>query len=473
MPDTAYPAERDAAPVRLERATYDLEGNGQGAPRGTATGGAEAWSNPLHVTFSYAVPEELDQHIAPGQLVEVPFRSGSLQGVVVGLSDAPPPDVDARPLISILDPRPVLTPLQIELASWLSARYLAHLSSCTWLFLPPGARRPPQTVVEAVTDKQPPPDMDARAAAMLLYLRGQGRPLPADELEAEPLKLLSDIQLGHTWQRLAPPRIGPQIDRTVELIAPPEEVATVLPTLGHPSKQADLLLHLTSLDDPLPSVDEVLGTTGASEAPLRALAERGWVRITPKRTWVAAALAGEAVETALSSLARSPAQQAALAFLRDHPGPLEPFQIGASSGALAALEAKGYLRRWTEPASVSLSLDADQVLGAVLELRGAARHAAVLDLLAEEEGRVWVGWVYAQTEANLDILNDLAEAGLVVIEDARRWRDPLAEQSFVLEEPPRLTPDQEAVWEVIRNRGIRNEESGNQELGIQEARNRA
>jgi primosomal protein N' len=435
-------------------------------------------ANPLGVTFSYAIPEDLRQQVTLGQLVEVPFRKGTLQAVVVGLSDTPPPDIETRPLASILDPAPVLTPVQVALAHWLSTHYLAHLSSCVWLFLPPGILRPPQTVVEAVRDKNPPPDMEARAQALFLYLRGKEDPTPVDDLEAEPLKILSDIELVQTRQRLAPPRIGPLIDRTVELIASPEEVDAALPSLGHASKQADILLHLATLDDPLPAVDEVLATVGCTQGPMRTLAERDWVRLTPKRTLIATPLSGAAIEAALADLVRAPAQRAALTFLRDHPGPVESTQMSASPASLAALEAKGYLRRWTEPATVTLTLDPDEVLDAVLELRGASSHAAVLDMLAREEGRVWIGWVYAQTGATLDTLRDLADAGLIALDEARRWRDPLADQSFILETPPQLTPEQEAVWGVVKqgiresgNQGIRNQGSGDQGIRDQEIRN--
>ncbi|GAB4542344.1 MAG: hypothetical protein Kow0063_34230 [Anaerolineae bacterium] len=412
--------------------------------------GEEAAANPLDVSFSYTVPEELRDQVAVGQLVEVPFRSGMVQGVIVGLSDRPPPRIDTRPILSILEPAPALSATQIALARWMSRRYLAHISHCLWLWLPPGAQRPPQTVAEAVPGKEAPPDLDARARALLLYLRGREAPTPVKDLEPEPLKLLSDIGLVRTRQRLAPPRVGPQIDRTVQLIATAEEIAIVLPTLGRASKQADVLLHLANLEDPLPALDDVLAAVGCSEGPVRALAERGWVALTPRRKLVATPLTGPAIEAALRDLARAPAQQAVLAFLHKHPGPIEISDLKVSSTILAGLEAKGYIRRWTEPASVSLSLEPDEILDAILELRGTAGHAAVLDLLEREEGPVWVGWVYAQTDASLNTLQTLADAGLIAIDEARRWRDPLADKSFVLERPPRLTPDQEAVWRVIQ-----------------------
>lgn len=426
------------------------------------TGLAEV--TPIGVTFSYAIPEDLRHRVALGQLVEVPFRSSTLQGVIIGLSDTPAADVDIRPLTSILDPTPVLTPLQGRLARWLSARYLAHLSSCVWLFLPPGARRHPQAVVEAVSDRRPPPGLDARAQALLLYLQGRESPTPAQDLEAEPLKILSDLQLVRTWQQLAPPRIGPRVDRTVELSATPEEVTAVLPTLGRASKQAEVLLYLASQADPLPLLDEVLAAVGCSQGPVHALARRGWVRLTPQRALVATPLSQPAIESAMAHLSKAPAQRAALAFFREQAGPVEASQLDASSATLAALEAKGYLQRWAEPQSITLTLDSHEVLDKVLELRGTTRHAAVLDVLAHEEGRVWVGWVYAQTNATLDTLRALASARLIALDEARRWRDPLADdQSFVLEYPPRLTPEQAAVWELIQQRG---RQTGTQPAGL-------
>jgi primosomal protein N' len=429
-------------------------------------------SNPLEVTFSYAIPEDLRGQVAVGQLVEVPFRSGTLQGVIVGLSQTPPPDVEIRPITSILDPVPALNPRQIALARWISARYLAHISYCLWLCLPPGTLRPPQTVVEAVPDKEPPPDLDARARALLLYLRGREDPTPANDLETGPLKVLSDIELVRARQRLAPPRVGPQIDRTVELIATPEEITIALPTLGRASKQADVLLYLANLEDPVPALEDVLSAVGCSEGPIRALEKRGWVKLTPKQYLVATPLSGPAIEAALDDLVRAAVQRATLAFLGKRSEPIETSQVKASSSVLAELEAKGYIRRWTEPATVSLNLEADEVLRAILELRGSTEHTAVLDLLEREEGPIWVGWVYAQTNAKLDTLQALAEAGLVAIDETRRWRDPLTDKSFVLEHPPRLTPEQDAAWKVIREAVGGAGERGSGKSGSGESGNR-
>jgi primosomal protein N' (replication factor Y) len=102
-----------------------------------------------------------------------------------------------------------------------------------------------------------------------------------------------------------------------------------------------------------------------------------------------------------------------------------------------------------QPERVSLTLSPDKLTAAVIDLRGSHKHANVLRLLAAEDGPVWIGWVYAQTDATLPTLRDLAEANLISMDEARRWRDPLAGRSFTLDQPPQLTPEQEAVWHAI------------------------
>ena len=96
-----------------------------------------------------------------------------------------------------------------------------------------------------------------------------------------------------------------------------------------------------------------------------------------------------------------------------------------------------------------LGLAPAELLEAVLELRHGQKQADVLNLLAAEDGPVWVGWIYAQTGADLNTLKDLAQAGLISLDQARRWRDPLAGRSFTLDKPPQLTAEQKPVWQDV------------------------
>jgi primosomal protein N' (replication factor Y) len=89
-------------------------------------------------TFSYSIPPGLD--LSVGQAVWVPFGSRTLQGIVFELTDSPAVE-ETRPIAGLVDARPLLTPVQIGLARWISDYYLAPLFGCAALMLPPGFER--------------------------------------------------------------------------------------------------------------------------------------------------------------------------------------------------------------------------------------------------------------------------------------------------------------------------------------------
>ena len=169
----------------------------------------------------------------------------------------------------------------------------------------------------------------------------------------------------------------------------------VLPTLGRTSKKADALAWLAAHGpDPVPLPDLLSGVP-CERAAVKALADRGWVILTSGH------------ETAL------PAHRAA--------------------------------------SLVSLALAPDAVIDAIVELRSSGKHKAVLDLLLAHDGPVWIGRVYAETDATRDTLRDLESAGLVTVAEEMVWRDPLAGYEFELDSPPVLTSDQARVWATVRD----------------------
>ncbi|MFC2017893.1 primosomal protein N' [Chloroflexota bacterium] len=89
-------------------------------------------------TFTYAIPRHTEPKI--GQAVWVPFGPRVLQGIVFQLTDHTEIE-DTREIIGVIDPIPVLSPLQIELANWISDYYLAPLFEAAGLMLPPGFER--------------------------------------------------------------------------------------------------------------------------------------------------------------------------------------------------------------------------------------------------------------------------------------------------------------------------------------------
>jgi len=89
-------------------------------------------------SFCYSVPPELN--IGIGQAVWVPFGPKVLQGIVVKLSDYPSFE-STKEITSLITSFPLLSPVQVEVALWVSKHYLAPLFDSVALMLPPGFER--------------------------------------------------------------------------------------------------------------------------------------------------------------------------------------------------------------------------------------------------------------------------------------------------------------------------------------------
>ena len=94
-------------------------------------------ASPARPGFTYRVPDELSDSLATGSLVIVPFGPRRLYGIVIALRGTSPV-VDTRPVESVVDPDPVVTPAQLALAHWMAREHLTPLWRCLKLMLPPG-----------------------------------------------------------------------------------------------------------------------------------------------------------------------------------------------------------------------------------------------------------------------------------------------------------------------------------------------
>src|SRR5437868_6157928 len=87
-------------------------------------------------TFTYSIPSDLS--IKPGHPVWVPFGPRTQQGIVIGTSDTPAFQQDTKPIEGVIGTAPVLSQAHVELARWMSQRYLAPIYDCAALIMPPG-----------------------------------------------------------------------------------------------------------------------------------------------------------------------------------------------------------------------------------------------------------------------------------------------------------------------------------------------
>jgi len=411
--------------------------------------------NPLAVTFYYHVPDQFIKVIQIGQLVAVPFRTEKLPAVIIALHDNGPID-EPRPISAIISQPPLLTPTQIEIAQWLSAEYLAPLTNCIQHFLPHGLGTRWEYILKPVLqphNKLAENRLTAPDKILLTYLRKKGA-ASLDEVEPDAVNTLIELGLAQKEIRLAKIGVNPKMERMVTLTIQPNEVESIIPTLGRKSKQAELLLHLAQSDDPLPTLKTVLKNVGCTKAVAQTLQKKGYVELIPAETLVT--LPPQISRKTLNKQTFNiPFQQQTNQYLASKRYPITQTELASVTGVkqttLKRLLEDGHLIKISEPTRITLKLPVNRLPDVLIELRHSHKHINVLRFLTIEDGPVWLGWVYAQTQASPAILESLQEAGYISISKTRRWRDPLANKIFTLSEPPHLTREQQLVQQHLTN----------------------
>jgi len=247
-----------------------------------------AVSGQVERAFTYHLPDELEGRLAAGSLVVVPFGRQRLYGVVVALTDESPVP-KTRPIESLADPEPVLTPAQLELAHWMSREYLAPLYECLDLMLPPGLVG--HTDVLVTLDSQAPANAartDAQAALLaLLHRRG---PLNGAQLDAALRGVdwrAASEQLARrlvvTRQSfLAPPSARPKRVQTVQIVATADEEVALA---GLRSTCYPAIVEFLRAESGPVDVSWVYAETGCQLYHLKKLAERGLVALGVEEVW--------------------------------------------------------------------------------------------------------------------------------------------------------------------------------------------
>jgi primosomal protein N' (replication factor Y) (superfamily II helicase) len=100
---------------------------------------------PLRTTFTYGVPDALDDLVVPGARVVVPFRNRAIVGVVLERLSKPP-TLSSQPasakrvfkdVAEVLDPMAALPEHVLELGRWVARYYLAPVGETFRAMLPP------------------------------------------------------------------------------------------------------------------------------------------------------------------------------------------------------------------------------------------------------------------------------------------------------------------------------------------------
>ncbi len=193
-------------------------------------------------TFDYHVPDELISHIQAGCLVEVPFGSQLVQGIVVECPDEPMV-VETKPVHHLVFSEPVLTSDQLRLAFWMEKNSLNTVSQCVDLLLLPGLSKQAE-ITYTVTTKEIPKDLKP-IQYRILQLASQAGNLRTRQLDAAFPRIdwrpsaRRLVQLGYltTKSQLPRPSLHPKLVRRIQLAATVEEIQFNEPPLFSKSER--------------------------------------------------------------------------------------------------------------------------------------------------------------------------------------------------------------------------------------------
>jgi len=248
---------------------------------------------PVRGTFHYHLPSHLQSMVGVGHLVTAQFGHRPVQGVVIDLPKVPEV-AETRPIIDILDPEPVLTTPQLQLARWMAEYYHASLIESITLMLPSGLSQPADSEYTLVALDAVGEDATQRRLIQLLSKRGplRGRQIArsmsrmdwrraADRLVRDEVILRRSV--------LNPPSVSPRTVRTVHLAIAPDEIEDASDDLGRPGGKAiqrrkAVLESLSKQGYPL-LASAIYSETGANSADLRFLEKRGLIGFRGLEVW--------------------------------------------------------------------------------------------------------------------------------------------------------------------------------------------
>jgi primosomal protein N' (replication factor Y) (superfamily II helicase) len=243
--------------------------------------------------FDYAIPPEL-VGVEVGCLVTAPFGNQTVQGVVMELVEEASV-VETKSLESLLDPVPVLTVPQMELAKWISAHYLQPLAAVIGMMLPTGLSQQADVLYQAVDGGRWTVDDGQRFAVYgqvadrLIKLIQQRGPLRGRQIDRhfaqvdwrKSAQMLVRRGVLKTQSVLPPPRVRPKYIRVAQLAVTPAEADAAMPDLGTKQtlarRQAALQFLVRTVD--AVNVSWVYAESGCKLVDLEELEERGLIRL--------------------------------------------------------------------------------------------------------------------------------------------------------------------------------------------------
>ncbi|MFH2039347.1 MAG: primosomal protein N' [Chloroflexota bacterium] len=243
--------------------------------------------------FHYSIPPNLESSLLMGHYVHVPFGRQVVQGVVLALLEASPIQ-ETKKIIDLIDPDPVLTIAQIELAKNLSQATHNSIAAMVSLMLPPGLSKQSDVLYSLANKTETTGGSDTQKRLQNLLrkrgsLRGRqiDRAFPNREWRKSAQSLLRSGALI-CQSVLPPPGVRPKFIRVAQLGVTPEQAQTAMPNLGNTAntqKRRQAALQFL-LREPEPvNVTWVYAESGCNLGDLQELAERELIILFETEIW--------------------------------------------------------------------------------------------------------------------------------------------------------------------------------------------
>jgi primosomal protein N' (replication factor Y) (superfamily II helicase) len=248
----------------------------------------------LSGVFDYAIPGDMSAKIVPGSLVTVPFNRQTVQGVVTALP-LQPAVADPKPISTLLDPLPVLTPQQLDLAFHLSEATLSPLAAIIGLMLPPGLSQQADTLYTLVARETAHLQLSATQTRIINLLTERG-PLRGRQIERHFARvdwrksaeaLARRGVLGKT-SVLPTPTARAKFVHSAQLSVTPEAARAAMDDLGKTeatqTRRRAALEFLLSEAEAV-NVSWIYAASGCNLADLQELAERELIVLGETEIW--------------------------------------------------------------------------------------------------------------------------------------------------------------------------------------------
>lgn len=239
-------------------------------------------------TYTYRVPNTLNDSVTPGIRVIVQFGKNKVYSAIIyTVTDRPPALYEAKYILDVLDDRPIVADTQLRLWDWIASYYLCTLGEVMQAALPAALKLASETKIIAAEVGQT--DRSALSDKEFLIL---------EALDISPELKVSDI-VKLLGQKTVFPILKRLFDKGLILIS--EEIAPkykpkmktfirlhddyadaigrklLLDSLGNAPKQQDAVLAYLQLDRQQPKVTkaDIMEASGCSAAIVAALIEKG------------------------------------------------------------------------------------------------------------------------------------------------------------------------------------------------------